>query len=247
VDLIIGAGEIGTSLQKVLGCEIRDKAPKVFQDVNVLHIAFPFDKNFKNETLSYVSNYNPNLTIIHSTVQVGTTEEIRRIVERPVVHSPVMGKHPDLAKHIKKFKKFIGAESQAEAYAAIEYFKSAKINSVWLGNCRTTELAKLLSTTQYGLMIAFHQEMSRMCREAKVPFQAITEWNKAYNAGYNDWNMRNYQRPILKPGFIGGHCVMPNVKILREIFPSGFLKIIETSNEMWEQEMEVEEECELQS
>jgi len=234
MDLIIGAGEIGISLQKVFDCEIRDKEPcKIVPPANTLHIAFPYGTKFSEEVLNYIKFYDPNLTIIHSTVQIGETEAIRALAQRPVVHSPVMGKHPDLARHIKKFTKFIGAETRMEAQAAVSYFNSVKVKSMWLGRCRTTELAKLMSTTQYGLMIAFHQEMQRICKEANVPFEIITEWNKHYNKGYDDWNTKKYQRPILKPGFIGGHCVMPNISILKDFYESPFFDVIEESNEKW--------------
>ena len=33
-------------------------------------------------------------------------------------------------------------------------------------------------------------------------------------------------------GVIGGHCVMPNIAILRQQFPSGFLEAIVKSNAM---------------
>jgi hypothetical protein len=39
--------------------------------------------------------------------------------------------------------------------------------------------------------------------------------------------------PILFPGSIGGHCVMPNVDILMQEYPSIFLKVIKESNDKY--------------
>jgi len=41
------------------------------------------------------------------------------------------------------------------------------------------------------------------------------------------------------PGVIGGHCVMPNVRILKAIFQSDLLDAIVTSNKMKERQSEV--------
>ena len=39
------------------------------------------------------------------------------------------------------------------------------------------------------------------------------------------------------PGRIGGHCVMPNIAMLREIFSSKFLDAVVESNQAKEQEL----------
>ncbi len=38
--------------------------------------------------------------------------------------------------------------------------------------------------------------------------------------------------PRAFPGFIGGHCVMPNIAILRSILHSDFLDVIVKGNEL---------------
>ena len=42
----------------------------------------------------------------------------------------------------------------------------------------------------------------------------------------------NYLPPVVfQPGFIGGHCVIPNIRLLETVCPSPFLDLIEESNE----------------
>jgi cytidylate kinase len=36
---------------------------------------------------------------------------------------------------------------------------------------------------------------------------------------------------LFQPGFIGGHCVMPNIELLQQRFQSEFLEVMKRSNE----------------
>ena len=95
---------------------------------------------------------------------------------------------------------------------------------------KTTELGKLLSTTYYGLCIAWHGEMAKMCKKLKIDFdQTVTDFNKTYNQGYKKLKMPHVIRPVLYPpknNKISGHCVIPNAKILQKIFKSGSLEVV---------------------
>ena len=102
---IIGYGEIGSSLAKVyqekgLVPMIRDlNVNTIHGKIDILDICLPYGENFISTVNSYIDLYLPKLTIIHSTVPVGTTKQI----SRPVVHSPVRGVHPNLKEGIEKF------------------------------------------------------------------------------------------------------------------------------------------------
>ncbi|MCD6131922.1 MAG: hypothetical protein J7J61_07465, partial [Candidatus Hydrothermae bacterium] len=69
--LIIGAGEVGKSLYKVLKnyhkIDIRDKKNQYLNKYEILHICFPYSKSFINYVKKYQNIYNPKYTIIHST------------------------------------------------------------------------------------------------------------------------------------------------------------------------------------
>ena len=60
-------------------------------------------------------------------------------------------------------------------------------------------------------------------------------------ASYDDINAFlkeiDYLPTNVFPGHIGGHCVMPNIAILRNRFASAFLDAIVKSNESKEQEL----------
>ena len=84
--------------------------------------------------------------------------------------------------------------------------------------------AKLLSTTYYGMCIAYTEEMGKMCDQTGADFDIVVEdWNNTYNEGYKKLNKPNVVRPVLfripDGQKIGGHCVVPNAILLKKMFP----------------------------
>ena len=107
--LIIGAGEIGQALEKVLNkyykVWIRDKdwgEEDIHPDI--IHICFPYSENFVSNVDKYQRQYDPKYTIIHSTVPVGTARNCS------AMHSPIIGIHPSLEQSLTTFTKFIGGD-----------------------------------------------------------------------------------------------------------------------------------------
>ena len=92
-----------------------------------------------------------------------------------------------------------------------------------------TELGKILSTTYYGLCIAWHGEVEKMCNEFSCSFDVVsTRFNETYNEGYSKLGKANVIRPVLfAPGTkIGGHCVVPNAELTKQFFTSEALELI---------------------
>ena len=236
---IIGYGEIGSSVEKLyLGREyniaIHDPEKNYYDDIkdtHVLNICIPYNGTFIDEVITYVGQSTPDLVIIHSTVLPGTTDRIRSTINTKVVHSPVRGNHPDLYHSLKTFVKYIGAGDEESYEAAYAHFKELNVVSSRLGSLKSTEIAKLMCTTYYGLCIAWHNEMDKICKDNGISFNdAVTKWNKSYNEGYKKLGMESVVRPVLYPpnGHIGGHCVIPNAKLLKEVFNSSIVDFILT-------------------
>lgn len=89
-------------------------------------------------------------------------------------------------------------------------------------------MAKLTSTTYYGLCIAWHGEMKKMCDKHDIDFDVINKWTETYNSGYIELDMPGVVRPNLYPPSdgIGGHCVIPNTELLLTQFESMALDLI---------------------
>lgn len=208
--VVVGAGEVGTALAEVLRdaheVRLRDLAPVDVDDVDVLHIAFPYGPAFHSAVRRYQEQYAPDLTVIHSTVPAGTSRQLN------AVHSPVTGKHPNLAPSIRTFVKFFGGERADEAAAG---FAACGVTVECVPDQETTEAGKLLATLQYGWMVAIQKEAYAFAQRVGAdPDIAYRRFNEAYNAGYAAMG-EPYHLPILRdmPGPIGGHCVIPNAKL----------------------------------
>ena len=227
---IIGFGEIGKSLSEVyeekdIQVMIRDlNVNTIIGKVDILNICLPHEDGFVNTVNNYIQEYLPKLVIIHSTVPVGTTKKI----SRPVVHSPIRGVHPELKEGIKRFKKYIGYNNKIDLLLAEEHFTTLGVQTQPIENTDSTELLKLMSTTYYGLCIAWHGEMKKMCGEYGVDFNAVRDWTLTYNQGYYDMGMQHVVRPNLVPPEkgIGGHCVMQNTELLMKQFESKAFELI---------------------
>ncbi len=219
--LIIGNGEIGKALFNILSkaykSRIIDREPEDSPLVEIMHICFPYSDKFRSEVKRYQNIYNPKITVIHSTVPVGTSKSLK------TCHSPVMGIHPYLEESLRTFVKFVGGRDADEVAG---YFKQAGLKVQICRKSETTELAKLMDTLYYGVSIEFAKEAESLCIEYKVPFaEAYTLWNRAYNEGYEGLGRKEVIRPILQPiqRKIGGHCVIPNLDMIKSKF-SLFIK-----------------------
>lgn len=223
---ILGYGEIGKAVAKFY------KNPKVkdlerddgLKKVDVLHVCIPWSENFAGIVKKEIKEIKPKLTIIHSTVVPGSTKKIGGMV----VHSPVRGVHPHLYEGIKTFIKYIGADDKKAVKLAEDHFKELNIKTKTFYPSTTTEIGKLFDTTYYGLAIAWHGEMKKLCDKMKINFdQAVTDFNNTYNEGYKKLGKANVIRPVLyPPKKIQGHCILPNAKILKNYLKSEAIDLI---------------------
>lgn len=242
---ILGYGEVGRAMAKFyktprlrrrFGGQARIKdlsRDDGLKGVEILHICIPWSKNFIKIVKKEIKEIKPKLTIIHSTVAPGTTKKLSlglpRGLGKMVVHSPIRGMHPKLYKGIKTFVKYIGTDNKKAGELAKKHLKSLGIRTKVFRLSITTEVGKLLSTSYYGLCIAWHGEMKKLCDKYRIDFEnAVTDFNKSYNQGYKKFRRENFMRPVLYPpkNGIGGHCIIPNSEILCEYFKSEAFDLI---------------------
>jgi hypothetical protein len=225
-ELVIGRGEVGTALSEVLNCEswdIRDNTS--LPSCDILHICFPYSATFVEDVKRYGDKLEPAATIIHSTVPVGTTRQCAD------VHSPIHGKHPNLQEGIRTFVKYVGAVDEVSQGLACKSLLRAGITVELADSPEETELSKILCTTQFGLHVVIAKEVQRECEKYGVSFEKVYErWNAHYNAGYERLGMSHVRRSVLKPmdGKLGGHCVIPNAKLLDSWLTNTLLERNET-------------------
>lgn len=217
--LVIGSkGEVGAALMEVLAekhiVEGVDIGPEFKPSglYEVMHVALPWSDKFIDIVHRYAQTYLApgGLIINHSTVPLGTTEKLRP----DAVHSPIRGVHPHLKDGIKTFVKFFGG---TRAPNAAQFFYQVGIECFSSASARDTEAAKLWCTTAYGLQILIEKAIHKYCVDNGLDFKTVYyDWVITYNVGYQRLGMPYVARPRLDhvPGPIGGHCVIPNAKII---------------------------------
>jgi len=228
--VIAGLGEVGKPLLELLsqhyptvGVDIAPPIEKIVE-AEVLHVCYPFQiKDFIGETARYIHQFNPKITVINSTVAVGTTRAIAERTGTPVVNSPVRGKHARMLEEMRHYRKFVGAIDPEAGQRAAAHFESAGLRTKVLTSPEASELAKLTETTYFGLMIAWAQELERYCDRTGANYEEIISFYE---------EIKFFPPVKYFPGVIGGHCVMPNIEILRKFTKSEILEAILTSNQM---------------
>jgi UDP-N-acetyl-D-mannosaminuronate dehydrogenase len=226
--VVAGLGEVGAPLfdlvaekHSAIGVDIEPAIPT--GECAVLHICYPFSPSFVETTVKYIGEYGPALTVINSTVAPGTTRAVHKIARTPIAYSPVRGKHYKMKQDLLSYVKFIGPIDRDSGARAEEHFESIGLRTKLVSSPETAELAKVTETTYFGLLIAWAQEVSRYC----------DRWNADYGEVASFYEEISFlPRVRYTPGVIGGHCVMPNIDILKKIVDSDLLDAIISSNEM---------------
>jgi len=225
--VIVGLGEIGKPLLDIMkgryrtfGVDINQPAP--VSQCEVMHICFPFQSDkFVRQVVEYIDQYRPALTVINSTVAPGTTRSIAVESGTAVVNSPVRGKHASMQKELLHYTKFVGALDPRSGQRAVEHFEAIGMKAKLLASPEASEIAKLTETTYFGLMIAWAQEIERYCVKLGANYDEVVSFYE---------EIKFFPPVKYFPGEIGGHCVMPNIDILLQKFPSALLQAIVQSN-----------------
>lgn len=232
---IMGFGEIGKSVAilypkskyKVLSKDLHHDNLKN-KKLDILHVCIPYSNVFIKEVVKQIKKNSPKFTIIHSTVEVNTTSKINKRIGGGVVHSPVRGMHPNLTESLKTFIKYIGVDNKNIGNRVVQHFKSIGIKSKVFVPSNVTELNKILSTSYYGICIAWAGEIKRFCDKYNVDYKTFEHFNKTYNQGYKQMGLKNVIRPTLYPPKrgIGGHCIWENAVMFNKQIKSKYLQLI---------------------
>lgn len=223
MDLVIGMGEVGNALADILlmTWQVIKKDLLIRKDIRELrvgmrqietmHICFPYGNDFVDQVVAYIELYGPGLTIIHSTVQPGTTALIDEATpEHPVAYSPVRGRHTEMVNDLLRYKKFVSAPSdEAIIDKAGTVLSDAHFQVEVMRPCEALELAKLLETTYSGILIAWAQEMNRYCFTVGAELEDVSKFFAEI-----DYLPDHY----FHPGYIGGHCIIQNLGLLDYIY-----------------------------
>ena len=239
-DIILGMGEVGETLFDLLvdrkfdciGIDLDNSKcknyteNKIIENPQYLHVCLPGElEKFTDIVIEWINKIkNIQVVVIHSTVKPGTTKSIQERSSIPILFSPVRGVHKRFLDDIKKYTKFISFDNK-EINSEIKKDLENRFEKVeWMSTTKTAELAKILvDTTYYGWLINYAQITKMICEKENVDFDEM--WKFADEIHENLGN-----RPKMFPGIIGGHCVIPNLNLVKY----ENLDVIKTINEMYE-------------
>jgi hypothetical protein len=239
-DIILGMGEVGETLfdllvDKKFGCvgiDLDNSKCKNFSENEIiknpeyLHVCLPGELvKFTDIVVGWIDKIkNIQVVIIHSTVKPGTTKSIQEKSSIPILFSPVRGVHRRFLSDIKKYTKFISFDGKEIDSKIKEDLENRFEKIDWMSTTKTAELAKILvDTTYYGWLINYAQITKMICEKENVDFDEM--WKFADEIHENLGN-----RPKMFPGVIGGHCVIPNLDLIKY----ENLDMIKKINELYE-------------
>lgn len=224
--LLVGYGEIGQAVREVFrpaaeqiaACDPARGYPEPDAPFDLLLVAIPYSESFVATVNGYRERHGCRATIIFSTVAIGTTRQIPG-----AVHSPIEGRHPHLAHSIRVMPRWVGGRSDLA-----EEFMARALGERRIYRTREpewTEFLKLRSTSRYGAAVEFVRYEAAVAAAIGMDYRLVQDFDRDYNALYRSLGLDNLQRYILTPpeGNTGGHCIVPNARILDAQFPHPFL------------------------
>ncbi|MDC0186954.1 hypothetical protein OAJ08_02070 [Candidatus Nitrosopelagicus sp.] len=226
-NVVAGLGEIGFPISKLLetkslvvGYDLDKKLMDIKKfkklentDTLFLHVCIPHTKNFKKNVLQLIKKFKPEIVVIHSTISPNTTSSLQSVCDIPIMYSATRGVHKRMLTDLKRYTKYFAISKNApkKKMAITEFKKSMKLCNVQtkqMEKPETLELAKIICDTSYLGWLINYAQLSNM-----IAIQ--------YNVNYDEmWSFSDEihellgNRPKLYPGFIGGHCVIPNLDLM---------------------------------
>jgi len=224
--IVLGQGEVGRPLADILSTA-HDVVRVDIQPVaspgpcRFMHVAIPFQiPDFIQTTEAYIRKYAPEFVVVNSTVAVGTSSRLAKVTSIPVFYSPVRGKHFRTGDDMLKYKKFVAGPSEFLATVR-KHFEDAGLKTDQASSTDVLELMKLCETTWLGIMVGWAQEMEQMALKIDSSYNELERFNEEVA----------FIPQGIFPGVIGGHCVLPNIKLLQKFSQSNYFDAILESNE----------------
>ena len=226
-DIVVGIGEIGKPILKLLskssiavGFDLNHDLmdERKFQKyknlkTSFLHIAIPATSRFSKNVLKLSKKFQPECIVIHSTIKPGMTEKLQEKLSIPVIYSATRGVHKRMVYDLKRYTKFfvISANAPRSKWATSRYVKVMKgcgIKTKKMSSPETLEIAKIICDTSYlGWLINYAQLSNIVAVEYGVNYDEMWSFSDEIHKFLGN-------RPKMFPGFIGGHCVIPNLDLI---------------------------------
>ncbi len=239
-NVVAGLGEIGSPILKLIsknviavGYDINKNLvnDKILQKneklkTEILHICIPFSSKFESNLIALFAKFKPELIVIHSTISPHTTSKIQSQLPIPIIYSATRGVHKRMLHDLKRYTKFFAVEKSAprKVWACsrfVSLMQKCNVKTKRMSNPISLELAKIVcDTSYYGWLITYAQLSNLIAKENGVDYDEMWSFSDEIHKFLDN-------RPKMYPGFIGGHCVIPNLALLH----NQTLDLIKTIND----------------
>ena len=228
-DVVVGIGEIGKPILKLLSKNNTvvgfDLNPDLVDQKKIerykklqtsfLHIAIPVTDKFINNVLKLDKKFKPECIVIHSTIKPGTTKTLQKKLSIPVIYSATRGVHKRMIRDLKRYTKFFAISTNAPRYKwsssrFTKLMKECGIKTQKMSSPETLELAKIICDTSYlGWLVNYAQLSKGITIQYGVDYDEMWSFSDEIHKFLGN-------RPKMYPGYIGGHCVIPNLKLIND-------------------------------
>ena len=226
-DIVAGIGEIGKPILKLLskhGVVVGfDSNPDLMDErkferyenlkTSFLHITIPITGKFINNVLKLYKKFQPECIVIHSTIKPGMTEKLQEKLSIPVIYSATRGVHKRMIYDLKRYTKFFAISKNAPrgkwaSSRFVKLMRSCGIKTKQMSKPETLELAKIICDTSYlGWLVNYAQLSNKIAIEYGIDYDEMWSFSDEIHKLLGN-------RPKMYPGYIGGHCVIPNLDLI---------------------------------
>jgi len=226
-DVVAGIGEIGNPILKLLakhGVVVGfDLNPDLMDErkferyenlkTSFLHITIPITGKFINNVLKLYKKFQPECIVIHSTIKPGMTEKLQEKLSIPVIYSATRGVHKRMIYDLKRYTKFFAISKNAPrgkwaSSRFVKLMRSCGIKTKQMSKPETLELAKIICDTSYlGWLVNYAQLSNKIAIEYGIDYDEMWSFSDEIHKLLGN-------RPKMYPGYIGGHCVIPNLNLI---------------------------------
>ena len=226
-DVVAGLGEIGSPILKlfskteiIVGYDLNEKLMNKNKfnklenlPTSFLHITIPVTAKFDSNVIQLYKKFKPDCIVIHSTIPPGTTERLQKKLKSPLIYSATRGVHKRMLSDIKLYTKFFSISNSApKKQWAVKIFskkmRDCGVKTKKMSKPETLELAKILCDTSYlGWLINYSQITNVIAKNFGVNYDEMWTFSDEIHKHLGN-------RPKMYPGYIGGHCVIPNLELI---------------------------------
>ena len=226
-DIVAGIGEIGKPILKLLSKNSITVGFDLNRDLmderkferyknlktSFLHVTIPVTNKFIDNVLRLERKFNPECIAIHSTVKPGTIKKIQRKLSIPVIYSATRGVHKRMIYDLKRYTKFFAISKNAPrgkwaSSRFVKLMKSCGIKTKKMTKPETLEFAKIICDTSYlGWLVNYAQLSNRVAIQHGIDYDEMWSFSDEIHKFLGN-------RPKMYPGYIGGHCVIPNLNLI---------------------------------